>query len=301
MTAPTHAHALQPRDIDPAIVRSIKDASAATSGDFGLMMAEAQQESGFRPDAKAPTSSATGLFQFIDSTWLGMVRRFGAKYGIGSLAAKIGADADGRPTVADGAARQQILDLRRDPQLSAALAGEFNQQNKAEVERGLGHQIGRAELYMAHFLGTGGATAFLKAVEQDRSTPGAEILPEAAAANRSLFYDGATGAPKSVGDIFHHLASRIERTASAFAAAASATEPTAAAEASAKPLAVAAAPAQAGASPSPFRWFSGLRVGTPFVGALNNLSLAALKLVGSGANAKPHPGLPVAPKTHRAV
>ena len=121
--------------IDPAVLKSIRQASQSTHADFGYLMAQAAQESGFRSNAKAATSSATGLFQFVDSTWLDMVRQHGAKHGIGQLAEQITYDAGGHPHVADPTVRETILALRKDPKISAALAGEFARDNKAEVER----------------------------------------------------------------------------------------------------------------------------------------------------------------------
>src|SRR5579883_2443343 len=87
--------------IDPAVLQGIRQASRATHIDFAYLMAQASQESGFQADAKAKTSSATGLYQFIDSTWLDMVRLHGAQYGIGDLAAQVREDASGRSVVAD--------------------------------------------------------------------------------------------------------------------------------------------------------------------------------------------------------
>src|ERR1700735_1054556 len=107
-----------PPAVDPAIVGDIKRASRAANVDFGYMMAQAAQESSFKPGAKATTSSATGLFQFIDSTWLQSVKQHGAKYGLGQYAAQISTDENGQPHVADPAVKQQILDLRKDPQIS---------------------------------------------------------------------------------------------------------------------------------------------------------------------------------------
>lgn len=217
MSAPSNPFGTSPAHIDPAIVRSIRQASLSSSADFGLLMAQAEQESSFQPDAKATTSSATGLYQFTDSTWLDMVRQFGAKYGIGALAQQVTAEDSGRSTVADKAVRKQILELRKDPQLSAALAGEYMQLNKSELERGLGHTVSRAALYMAHFLGTGGATTFLKAVESKGSTVAADLLPDAAAANRGIFFDHQTGEAKTVAQIYHSLGARIEHEATQLA------------------------------------------------------------------------------------
>src|SRR5450432_2786949 len=136
--------------IDPAVLTGIRQASQSTHTDFSYLMAQAAQESGFQSDAKATTSSATGLFQFIDSTWLDMVRQHGAKHGIGQLAEQVTSDAAGRPHVADPVTRESILALRKDPKISAALAGEFAHDNKLEVERALGRPAQKTDLYLAH-------------------------------------------------------------------------------------------------------------------------------------------------------
>lgn len=294
MSAPSNQFGAAAAGIDPAIVRSIRQASQSSSTDFGLLMAQAEQESSFQPDAKASSSSATGLYQFIDSTWLDMVRQFGAKYGIGNLAQQVSVDASGKSVVADKSVRKEILELRKDPQLSAALAGEYTQLNKAEIERGLGHSVPRAALYMAHFLGAGGATTFLKAVETKGSTVAADLLPDAAAANHNIFYDHVTGAAKTVSQIYHALASRIEHEAQALTGTADATASEETADASTGAIAAGAIatlptatiptadPGNA-APGSAFRAFTaglaGGRFSQPLMAMINVMSLAAMKLV----------------------
>ncbi len=61
---------------------AIQRAAARTNVDFGYLFNQAKVESGLDPDAKARTSSATGLFQFIDQTWLGTVKKHGAAHGL---------------------------------------------------------------------------------------------------------------------------------------------------------------------------------------------------------------------------
>lgn len=194
--------------VDPAIEKDIRDASRAANVDFSFLMAQAAQESGFRPDATAATSSASGLFQFVDSTWLDMVRQHGAKYGIGDLAQGIGINSRGQPFVADPALRRQILDLRSDPRLSAAFAAEYARDNKTILETELGHTVGPAELRLAHFLGAGGASDLLSEAGENPSTPAADILPEAAAANRGIFYD-ESGHARTVAEIYQRIASEV--------------------------------------------------------------------------------------------
>src|SRR3954468_22206078 len=102
------------------VASAIHKASAKTGVDFKYLVAQAGQESSFKPDAKASSSSASGLYQFIESTWLNMIRDKGADYGLGHLAEKI--DGAGAPRVADAASRRDILALRNDPTVSAAMA-----------------------------------------------------------------------------------------------------------------------------------------------------------------------------------
>src|SRR5689334_1446103 len=98
----------------PDVANAIQKASARTGVDFKYLVAQAGQESSFKPDAKASTSSAQGLYQFIESTWLNMVRDKGAQHGLGDFAGMIEGDASS-PRVADPTARRQILSLRNDP------------------------------------------------------------------------------------------------------------------------------------------------------------------------------------------
>ena len=279
MPAPSHPLPQGAAAIDPAVARGIRQASAATSVDFGFLVSAATQESGLQPDAKSHAGTAIGLFQFIEGTWLQMVQRFGAKYGIGDLAQQVSLDSAGRAHVADPATRQQILSLRTDPRLSAAFAAEYTKENKAEVERALGRPVGNTDLYMAHFLGAGGATEFLKAMRSNASAIAADLLPDAAAANHAVFYDNRTGAPRTVSEIYQGFADKFAKTAHTLDAAALAAD--------------AAGPAAAGATKPATGGFATLlgRIGT--VGAILNqpmrpifdaLAASALKLLGNRSN-----------------
>ncbi len=213
----TRPSVLAPAPVDPAIVGDIKRASQSAHVDFAFMVATAAQESGFQPDAKATTTNATGLYQFIDSTWLNAVKQWGGKYGLGQYASQIQL-ADGRATVTDPALRQQILDLRKDPAVSASLAAELASSNKSEVEHALGRSASPTDLYLAHFLGARGATEFARQIESDGSAKAADLLPQAAAANRAVFYD-ESGQAKTVAQIYGNFAERLERQVNQYAGA----------------------------------------------------------------------------------
>jgi len=77
------------------VLAALKQASAATGSDFNYLLCTAMRESSLHPQAKSSTSSACGLFQFVEQTWFGVVKQFGAKYGLGSFAGAIQRDAAG--------------------------------------------------------------------------------------------------------------------------------------------------------------------------------------------------------------
>jgi len=195
--------------ISADVLNGIQQASANTGVDFSFLMAQAAKESGFNPDAKAKTSSASGLYQFVEQTWLSVVRKHGAEYGLGDMASKIRIAEDGKLVVADRALRKEILDLRRDPEIAAAMAAEHAADNEQRLDAKLDREVTPVDLYLAHFLGLKGAVNFLRAMEADPDQSAAAISPRAAAANKSIFYT-ADGTPRSLKQIYERFGDRIE-------------------------------------------------------------------------------------------
>lgn len=183
------------------VTGAVKRAAQSTGAHFDFLMKMAARESGFDPNAKAKTSSAAGLFQFIEQTWLSTVKTYGAGHGLGDAAAKITRNANGRYTVADPAERQAILNMRFDADKASAMAGELANENKRTLESRLGRAASSADLYTAHFLGPSGAVKLLSAASNVKA---ADLLPKAAAANRPVFYDGARA--KTVGEVVASIA-----------------------------------------------------------------------------------------------
>ncbi|MGD9980974.1 MAG: transglycosylase SLT domain-containing protein [Hyphomonadaceae bacterium] len=178
-----------------AVRAAIRRAADATGVNFSLLVETARRESALNPSARAGTSSATGLFQFIESTWLDMVRRHGADHGLFAQAAALrnGANAD---------ARREILALRSDPEISARMAGELARENAATLQARLGRAPGAGELYAAHVMGPNGALRLIEAAQQDAPSAAA-IFPREAAANRGLFY--ANGQPRTAQALLDRL------------------------------------------------------------------------------------------------
>lgn len=197
----------------PANVEAaVRNASTRTGVDFSYLMEKAAVESGFRTDVKSSSSSATGLYQFIDSTWLTTLRDHGADHGLGKYADAIQTRGDGRAYVADPALKREILDLRKDPTVSALMAAEFTRDNKEYLEDTVQGKIGSTELYMAHFLGAGGAAKFLNAMKDNPNRAAKELFPDAAAANKAVFTDKDTGKAKSLKEIYDRFASKFAET-----------------------------------------------------------------------------------------
>jgi hypothetical protein len=201
--------------IDPSRARiagAIKQAASTTGTSFEYLLATAKMESNFNPTAGASTSSARGLFQFIDQTWLGTVKEAGAALGYGKYADAITKSSSGNYSVSDPAARSAILKLRDDPAASSAMAGVLTQSNSFRLTGKIGRRPTDGELYMAHFMGVGGAAKLISNAEDNPQASGARLFPNAAAANRSIFYE-RTGRARSVSEVYSVLTQRYASAA----------------------------------------------------------------------------------------
>ncbi|WP_213738341.1 transglycosylase SLT domain-containing protein [Bradyrhizobium sp. dw_411] len=201
--------------VDPSRLRvagAIKQAAGTTGASFEYLVATAKMESDFNPAAGASTSSAHGLYQFIDQTWLGTVKEAGAALGYGQYADAISKSSAGSYSVSDPTARSAIMKLRDDPVVASAMAGILTQSNSFNLTGKIGRRPTDAELYMAHFMGVGGAARLISNAEDNPKASGAQLFPNAAAANRSIFYDSSGGA-RSVSEVYSVLTSRYTAAA----------------------------------------------------------------------------------------
>ena len=205
--------------IDPSRARiagAIKQAASTTGTSFEYLLATAKMESNFNPKASATTSSARGLYQFIDQTWLGTVKAAGSLHGYGKYADAITKSPSGNYSVSDPAARDAIMKLRDDPDAASSMAAVLTQSNSFKLTGDIGRRPTDAELYMAHFMGVGGAAKLISNAEDHPNASGARLFPNAAAANRSIFYDRG-GRERSVAQVYSVLTQRYDSAANSSA------------------------------------------------------------------------------------
>lgn len=207
--------AVQTAGLDPSRARvagAIKQASNISGVSFQYMLTTAKMESDFNPTAAATTSSAQGLYQFIDQTWLGTVKEAGAQLGYGSYADAITKTSSGTYTVDDPVKKRSIMKLRDDPEAASAMAAALTQSNGFKLTGLLGRRPSDSELYMAHFMGVGGAAKLIANAEDNPQAVGARLFPNAAAANRSIFY-ARDGRARSVSEVYSVLDARYASAA----------------------------------------------------------------------------------------
>ncbi|MEZ5787266.1 MAG: transglycosylase SLT domain-containing protein [Xanthobacteraceae bacterium] len=210
-----------PTATGPVVSDAIRSAARTTGTSFSYLLATAKVESNLDPNQNSPTSSARGLFQFVDQTWMMMLKEAGSALGYGDYAQAIAGSQDGGYDVINPANREAVLALRDDPAASAALAGAFTRRNAQHLSAQLGRDPTEGELYIAHFLGAAGAGRLITLAATQPDTIAAQVFPAAASANRSVFYDRAGTARNALG-VYNNLVGRYERASAATSAMAQA-------------------------------------------------------------------------------
>jgi LAS superfamily LD-carboxypeptidase LdcB len=165
-----------------SVQEAIKLAAQLTGMDEGLLNRIVQIESSGRANAKASTSSATGLFQFIDSTWQSMLKKYASVYNI---------PPDAKPD---------------NPLYSAILGAQYSKDNLAYLKSKVGDFPVPEDtaIYLAHHYGPAGAVNILKFLKQNPSTPMQSAVDgKVYAANR-----GELG-QKTVGEYMDYLNKKL--------------------------------------------------------------------------------------------
>lgn len=164
----------------------IEDAAQRAGVPVHVMMATAKQESDFGRNLKNERGSAKGLFQFVDGTWSDMINKSGPIYGL--------------PTTT----------LVTDNRANAFMAAEYMRQNNKLFEKQMGRAPKDGEMYISHFMGGQGGVNFVKAYESQPDANASQLFPKEAGYNRNIFFDKATGQPRSVAQVYAKLTSYVD-------------------------------------------------------------------------------------------
>lgn len=151
-------------------------------------------ESTFNYLAKAPTSSATGWFQFINSTWDEMIAKYSNRFGL-------------PPDTKD-------RKLRLDPRINALMGAMLLSDNRNYLRSRIGREPTLVDLYCAHFMGAGGASSFLRTMARNPNAVGATAMPKEAAANRWIFY--SRGVPLTFIQIYNSFTAKVNKFVKTF-------------------------------------------------------------------------------------
>jgi soluble lytic murein transglycosylase-like protein len=202
-------------EIASGVAAAIRLASLRTGVEFSYLMELASIESSFNPQARAKTTTASGLYQFKEESWLDAVKSYGGRYALGDVAAHIehagdadDADATAQPRIADAALLQQVLALRMQPHYAALMAAERVRTSRSRLASTLEREPGRTDLYLTHFFGTTGAISFLKALHENPDRIAGEIFPGPAHRNSSIFHK-RNNQPRTVAEVYQLLARKF--------------------------------------------------------------------------------------------
>lgn len=211
--------------IPPGLALILDRAGNKSGVDFDYLLQTAMRESSLNPEAKASTSTATGLFQFLEQTWFEVMKSDGGRLGYERYAEAIKRQTDGSLDIADKSLRADVLKLREDPAIAADLAAAFTRNNGAYLKSAFGRMPSAGELYIAHFLGAKGAEKLFRAGLTNPDQIAADLFPSQAKANPSIFYDN--GKARSIKDLYRVLIAKHEAVSgtAAIQAAASAPSP----------------------------------------------------------------------------
>ncbi len=198
--------AVQSIRVPPTLAAVLNSAGEKNGVDFDYLLQTAMRESSLNPSAKARTSSAVGLFQFLDNTWLDVMKSDGPRLGYQRYADAIVTDADGDFTIPDKNLRAEVLKLREDPQIAADLAAAFTRRNGDYLSERFGRMPSAGELYIAHFLGAGGAAKMFEAGLENPDQIAANLFPRQAEANRAIFY--ANGEARTIRQVYKALVAK---------------------------------------------------------------------------------------------
>jgi hypothetical protein len=206
---------VQPISIPQSLATALTTAGDRSGVDFGYLLQTAMRESSLNPQAKASTSSAVGLFQFLEGTWLQVMKEDGPRLGYQAYADQITRTPGGDYVVTDPGRRAEILKLRENPAIASDLAAAFTRSNGEYLRSAFGRMPSAGELYIAHFLGAQGAEKMFRAGLENPDQLAVSLFPRQASANRAIFYD-REGNARTIRQVYQVLVAKHQGGNAAF-------------------------------------------------------------------------------------
>ncbi len=176
-------------DEQSMVGNAILIASSLVGIGANFLVKMAGSESGLNPNAVNRNGGASGLFQFMAVTWASMVHVYGMKYNI------------------------NVIDVFK-PKANAVMGALYILENYGPLKELLNNEPTETDMYMAHFLGLGGAKKFFTALLNNPEDKADTIFPAAAKQNTAIFYDPNKNS-LSLAEVHHLLGEHLDRGAKA--------------------------------------------------------------------------------------
>lgn len=175
------------RELNAKLFHNIISAAQKTEYDPAMLLTMAWFESKMDAKVNNKVSSALGLFQFTEGTWIETIYKYGEKHGLNNYVNAITKDDNGKYHVKNKNDLNYILALRNNPKVSAIMAAETMKNNQNFVENKLGQKIQDKDAYLIHVLGAVGAAKFFDNLQKRPSAPVSLLFPVAVKKNPHLF------------------------------------------------------------------------------------------------------------------
>ncbi len=187
---------IQGQNRNPDIIDALHNASQKTNISFELLVMKAMIESDLGRVTQSKTSSARGVFQYIEPTWIVLMKRYGNRIGYSEYADSIKYSAEHKKHMVQSQtiSRQDVLDLRENPRIAALIKGyQIQDEVKILAQFKNGARVNATDHYIAHMLGLTMARKFYEFQQTESPIILANLknryFSEAVSLNRSFFYD----------------------------------------------------------------------------------------------------------------
>ncbi|PCJ02649.1 MAG: hypothetical protein COB14_01435 [Alphaproteobacteria bacterium] len=207
---------------NPSLINDIYDASITTQTDFELLLITAMIESDLGRVTKSSTSSARGIFQYIEPTWLILIKRYGVRIGKKTYADTIEINTESYlPEMIRHSqfTKKDVLDLRNNTKIASLIkAYQLKDEAKIVAKYKAGQRINATDHYIVHMLGLSQARTFYALLRNESSNILTNLnnkgFKEAIRLNPTFFYSAqnkALGATEAYTQFHRKVSQQYKR------------------------------------------------------------------------------------------